>query len=553
MTMASVTRQGRPGVIPWRAGLVLAAVAGMLSVALLAGGPGRAGDKSDTPPKGKLPADLERVPGNAVFFLSIRVGDLTASEMGKAVLQAGQKEKVDVLKEVEKVVGVSPAEIERLTLVLGHDGREDETMIVHTSKPYDRNKVREAVAPAAKEEKVKDATLYVTDSERALFFADDHTYLQGRSDVLRGLIENPAPVTSGPLSAALQQAAAKHLLVAGINPEPIIKEIADRELPPQAEPFKPLLKVRSALLVVDLGDELQGQARVEFGKPAEAKEGIAALKALQGLAQGALGQGIQQLGSGEENAKVVGLLEQFGVAVKGAKIEQADAAVTASASLKLEPSGTATALVKGVQKVREAARRIQSQNNLKQLVIAMHNYHDTYQTFPAQAVYDNKGKALLSWRVTLLPFLEQEALYKEFHLDEPWDSEHNMKLLERMPRVFANPADPPGKGKNTVYLGFVGKGAVFEGKKGIRITDIPDGTSNTIMFVEATPGVPWTKPEDLPYDPAKDLPKVGGVTPGGFNAGMCDGSVRFISNSINEKTLRLLIERNDGQPIPNDF
>jgi hypothetical protein len=82
------------------------------------------------------------------------------------------------------------------------------------------------------------------------------------------------------------------------------------------------------------------------------------------------------------------------------------------------------------------------------------------------------------------------------------------------------------------------------------IADITDGTSNTFMIVEAAEAVPWTKPQDLDYDPAKPLPKLGGLFGDGFNAALCDGSVRFVSRAVKPEHLHLLIQRNDGNPIP---
>jgi prepilin-type processing-associated H-X9-DG protein len=196
--------------------------------------------------------------------------------------------------------------------------------------------------------------------------------------------------------------------------------------------------------------------------------------------------------------------------------------------------------------------RVQSVNNLKQIALSFHNYSDTYRALPPHASLGKDGKPLLSWRVLILPFLGEQALYNQFHLDEPWDSEHNKKLLDKMPKVYTIPGQ---KGTDvTHYQGFHGKGAVFEGKKGLTFpADFPDGTSNTIMIVEAADPVPWTKPADLPYDPAKPLPKLGGFFPGGFNAAFCDGSVHFLKTTIKPQTLHFLIGRNDGQVIPSDF
>jgi hypothetical protein len=200
----------------------------------------------------------------------------------------------------------------------------------------------------------------------------------------------------------------------------------------------------------------------------------------------------------------------------------------------------------------ERAIRTQSVNHLKQLGLAAHNYYSVEKKLPASAVFDKNGKPLLSWRVLLLPYLEQANLFKEFHLDEPWDSEHNKKLLESIPAVYRVDRDDLKPGE-TPYVAFTGKGTVFEGTKGITLRDIDDGTSNTLLFVESARPVPWTKPEDLVYDADKPLPKLG-ILPTGFNGGFCDGSVRWFKASLPEKVLRALITRNGHEPIdPSKF
>jgi prepilin-type processing-associated H-X9-DG protein len=142
-------------------------------------------------------------------------------------------------------------------------------------------------------------------------------------------------------------------------------------------------------------------------------------------------------------------------------------------------------------------------------------------------------------------------LYKQFKLDEPWDSAHNIKLIQQIPPVYVHPA---AKGKHefpsTHYQVFVGNNAAFELKRSLRFADFTDGLSNTIWLADAEKAVPWTKPEDLNYD-GKTMPKLGKFFPGGFQVGFADGSVRFISKNVAESTWHLLIQRNDGQVIPN--
>jgi hypothetical protein len=199
--------------------------------------------------------------------------------------------------------------------------------------------------------------------------------------------------------------------------------------------------------------------------------------------------------------------------------------------------------------------RNRSVNNLKQLALAMHNYHDMNKELPSAAYYDKDGKPLLSWRVALLPFLgdQEKELYLKFNLDEPWDSEHNKKLLAKMPDVFAPVRNAPKDKGMTYYQVFAGKGTAFDGKKGLRLADFPDGTSNTILIVEAKDAVPWTKPADLPFEAKKPLPKLGGLFKDGFNAALADGSVRYIQRSISDRTLRNAITRDDGNVLGSDW
>jgi prepilin-type processing-associated H-X9-DG protein len=181
----------------------------------------------------------------------------------------------------------------------------------------------------------------------------------------------------------------------------------------------------------------------------------------------------------------------------------------------------------------------------------MHNYESSQGAFPGPAITAKDGKPLLSWRVAILPYIEPE-LYNKFKLDEPWDSPHNKALIKEMPQVFACPSRPGVEPGTTTYRAFAGKGALFEKDSGTRIANITDGTSNTIMVVEAVEAVPWTKPDsDLPFDPAArpSLHGAGSSHPGGFNTAFADGSVRFIKNSINVQTFRALITRAGGEVV----
>jgi prepilin-type processing-associated H-X9-DG protein len=214
-------------------------------------------------------------------------------------------------------------------------------------------------------------------------------------------------------------------------------------------------------------------------------------------------------------------------------------------------AGVLVALIlPAIQAAREAARRAQSMNNLKQLLLSLHVYADSYKVLPPHASYSPDGKPLLSWRVHMLPYLEEAGLYQQFHLDEPWDSPHNRTLIEKMPAVFSNPnVNAPGK---TIYLALIGPDCVFDGSpNGIGFRQITDGTSMTMVMVEANAdqAVEWTKPEDIKFDPNNPKAGFGKLRPGGASAGFADGHVQFISADVDAALMKAMVTRDGREAI----
>ena len=198
------------------------------------------------------------------------------------------------------------------------------------------------------------------------------------------------------------------------------------------------------------------------------------------------------------------------------------------------------------------AEHQRSQNNLKQIGLAFHIHHDSLGNLPNNA-YTKDGKGLLSWRVLILPYIEQEQLYKQFKLDEAWDSETNKPLIAKMPKLYA-PIRVKGKEGETFYRGFAGKGALFgpDAGKGLKLSSITDGTSNTGLVFEAGEASIWTKPDDMAFDLKKPLPKLGGLFDGRSNVVMCDGSVRRLKKDPDETELKKLIGYGDGEVLDLD-
>jgi hypothetical protein len=169
----------------------------------------------------------------------------------------------------------------------------------------------------------------------------------------------------------------------------------------------------------------------------------------------------------------------------------------------------------------------QSRNNLKQMAIAFHNYHDAHKAFPMSQGSPsnqklNEGEYPCSWRVTILPFIEQQQLFEQYNFKEPWDGEHNLKLLDKMPETYRRPGDP-AESTVTGYVGFAGENTILSVSKPTRMRDAIDGTSNTVMLVEAATQIPWTKPEDFSLD---DLVSTGLLNKESLLVALADGSVQ---------------------------
>lgn len=199
---------------------------------------------------------------------------------------------------------------------------------------------------------------------------------------------------------------------------------------------------------------------------------------------------------------------------------------------------------------RVNAVRSQSMNSLKHIALSLHNYHDAYKGFPASAILSKDGKPLLSWRVAVLPYLDQEALYKQFKLDEPWDSEHNRPLIAKMPAVYKLPLSKVAKQGKTCYLGVGGPSGIISAKS-VHIREIRDGTSQTIMTVEVDDdhAVIWTKPGDLEVAEGKTIEGLGGHFANVFLAGFGDGSVQALEMNMPAEKLRAFMTKSGGEVI----
>jgi hypothetical protein len=208
---------------------------------------------------------------------------------------------------------------------------------------------------------------------------------------------------------------------------------------------------------------------------------------------------------------------------------------------------------------REASYRACCINQLKQIGIALHNYHDRYGSFPPAYVADADGKPMHSWRVLLLPFMEESDLFEQYRFDEPWDGPNNRKL--HMPVWCYRCPSATDNDVATNYVAVVGPATAWPGTKSTKFSDFADGTSNTIMVVEiANSGIHWMEPRDLHV--VQMNTKINGKPGQGISSnhptGACvlfaDGSARFLYDNLPPETVKALLTIDGGEKVsPDDW
>lgn len=222
--------------------------------------------------------------------------------------------------------------------------------------------------------------------------------------------------------------------------------------------------------------------------------------------------------------------------------------------------GAAVLLFPAVTKVREAAARQQASNNLKLLALAAHNYESAHDRLPGPFVEWNDPKQpmptdpknRLSWRVELLPYMEQDNVYRQLDLSQGWDSPVNRPHTSRPIKDFGDPNDPTDNA--TRFRCFYDGGAMFStDPKERSLRKATDGMSNTILFIETADRVPWAQFNELPYNPSGPLPQLGHPSRDVFLVAMADGSVKAVRKSVSEATLRAAITRAGKDTVGADW
>jgi hypothetical protein len=513
---------------------------------LIAGDPTKTVRTEET----KAVAALDRVPADTDVFVHVRVGDILQSPVGKEIVTGLGKQIEPLLKRFEEEFGFSLLNIDQFTLWqprLADDGGQEAGFLFQTAKPYNADTLRKVWAdPKAKADPKVDAI--PTRGGFAVHLTDANTFAIMHKALVKDYLQ-PKPVKVKALENALKIAREKHAVVVGINFASLPAEFFN-DGNVFLRPFFPLLKDNRGLIVLDVDKEVRGRIEINCKSADVATDALRSWNLLMQVAS----DGIDFLTKeGDKDLNFMNpYLKEVQAAIKAskAKTEGSDLHVSAAMKGGVAYSKLVAEIIKAIYGVSEAAQDAQSTNNLKQIGLALHSYHDANGGLPPQTICDKKGKPLLSWRVAILPYIEQENLYKQFKLDEPWDSEHNIKLAEVKVKVFMLPGEKVEKLTLTPYRCFFGNGAAFDRLKMTKLTDFRDGTSNTLMVAEAAESVVWTKPDDLEFSPKKDMKELLRLSRDRITVLYGDGSVRRLNKSVAESTIKLLIQKSDGQVIP---
>ncbi|MFO0795960.1 MAG: DUF1559 domain-containing protein [Gemmataceae bacterium] len=541
---------------------------------------------SPTPEAAAQPAggapELALVPADAAGFVHVRAADVWKSDVFAELRKTFERAGAKAIADLDKQFVPAPTSLARATgfVFMSAEKGPQPVGIVSFSAPFNPADVAKTYLPNGRARKSGGKTIYTSPGgdNVALYMPDNQTVVIAEKEAMTEYLSRPV-AKDGALAPALKLAASGKAVVAAANVAALpIPPGAFGDLPPGVEP---ILKADTVVVTLDLGKDAVISVKAGYKDAAAADAAQTAVKDLVKLGRSELAKAKVEMEKklndpdAELPRKAEELPEVLGATFALGAIGRADdfladpklvtrtgndLAVTVTVPKEFTGIGAVSAIGLGfalpaVQKVREAAGRASSSNNLKQIGLAIHNYHDANGKFPAD-IKDKTGKAILSWRVELLPYLEQEAVYRQVKRDEPWDGPNNKKLAMTQMKVFMSPnatnVQVEGGYGVTHYRGVKGKGMAFDPTvKSLNFAGFTDGLSNTIMVVESGDPVAWMKPDDFVVPAKGAIPRIEVPgRPNQFNALFGDGSVRWMNRAgMTDDTLRAYFTRNGGEVI----
>jgi hypothetical protein len=510
------------------------------------------------------PADLAALPRDASSIFSLRVADVWNSDGAKVLRELAPGAFLEVfLAELGAGSISSPTQVERLVFVGFEGERFCGALTVRDPEVLPRMIQKEF--SAVEERRLRGRRYWRRETDwKGLLLLDQRSALLGAPDILEVRVAEPGASPKGLLAEAVAEVPRHDFVLAGrLGGGPGLLATLHRHLG-STDAARPLQKADFVLLRIDLRKGLDVDCRFDFSNAIAAEKALPAMRATRSQ----LAEALTRLASAaEERSKegkeecrhwlaIVAFCQKTTEAVKGAAVDRSGASVSLSFHSACGAAATGCWMVMMRALLVEFSSTLPARADppavvhLRTVAKALRAYQAARGCLPPAAVFDKDGKALLSWRVLLLPYLGEEKLHKEFHLDEPWDSRHNIQLVPKMPAVFGKGTDsdqPP----TTCFRVFTGKGALFDGQRGVAWGDVKD-PAERLLVVEAATAVPWSKPEELPLPEKGIIPELGSIER--CLAAFADGTVEhlYTGRVVQEERDRegkTVQKRKDGQEI----
>lgn len=495
-----------------------------------------------------LKSDLSYVPSSTLFAISLNPAELSAKKESKPLIELLSSFMGGAMQ------GVKPEQLANVVFMILPSSQRGQSNIVIRLTPtteVDADPIRNLATKANFQvAQPNPKTLLISSSEVAL----NHCQLAG---VNGAKSSSWAEVwNAGATRDVVFMAAPSFALAISMDANQIVQGLMEGEPRRVVRPSS-LEYCEWIVGTVAVQEDIQVMvlAQTVNGKYAESLVGDARI--LLSKLRGVVFQGQDALLVDSEAVKnpMVMYLHELESMLEDSKIVQSNAQVRLSMTSK---NGLAARMARmtGVSSkaIANAQTRRRSANNLKQLGLAMLNYESAYKRLPA-AMQIGPMNVPHSWRVTVLPFLEQAKLYEKYQMSEAWDSPANADILKQMPEVFGDPSTGETGFRVLVSPTQKSGGALFNSepaRSGPSLSEIIDGTSNTICIVESVNTVPWTKPEGILFDPSGEPLKVSDINPKGFNVVFVDCSVRFIPPNIAPEFLKGIVSKNGSEVVETD-
>lgn len=476
-----------------------------------------------------------------------------AAILAKPEFKNGIDRANDTMARFQKKYGFDPRKVDRA--LVGFDPKAGAaSYVVELFQPYDRERVLQTLlGPQHTHVDINGKTVFKEGrlfTGNTVYFPDEKTVAVSFPGAFEYLLGETA--TSGTLAKRLQELPLDREVVGTVVSSAISPQLREsfKKDPPNAV-FLHALQVADFTNSIDFSIDVSKQ-RTDLAVAFHSDSAEDAIEVDE------LVSPLVKLGINALQTELTKLPPQFHKQLQrildGVKVELTDKRLDVTASI--DPSG-AKAIAEGVilpelELAQHRIRLLVQKNKLHQVSIAMHNYYARFGSLPVandSIKRDEHGKPLLSWRVHLLPFLEQHELYARFKLDEPWDSPHNRQLIPKMPNEYSSDYGP-GKGQTNLQAPLT-RNSVFGGNQTIKFNDIPDGGGSTVAFILTKPeyAVPWTKPADCAID--QDDPAASIYSSDGIKT-IClfvNGSVHFLRIDLDAEVWLALFGRNDGKNV----